>query len=295
MMTRTLAIAALVILAVATPLWAQLAVTPTNDANTLVNNILTTGITLVGSPTYTGGTDAAGLFTGGNAGNGLGIPQGIILTNGAALGALGPNNQNGYSVDLGLSGDPDLNVLAGGTTFDAGVLQFSFTTDTGSVFFNYQFASEEYPGYVNQFNDVFGFFLDGVNVALIPTTTLPVSINDVNRDVNPGYFVDNWIGGSVGDDFSGAGGPLDIQYDGLTTPFQIGITGLSTSDVHTIRLAIADTSDHALDSAVFIQGFGGTPTPIETTPEPASLIIWSLLGAIGVTAGWLRRKRASAA
>ena len=202
--------------------------------------------------------------------NGLAIPQGIILTNGTALGALGPNTLPNQSTDLGLSGDSDLTALAGATTFDAGVLQFSFTTDTGSVFFNYQFASEEYPGWVNQFNDVFGFFLDGANVALIPSTSLPVSINNVNRDVNSAYYVDNWIGGAVGSDNSGSPGPLDIQYDGLTTAFQIGITGLSTTDVHTIRLAIADTSDHNLDSAVFIQGFGGTPTPITPENRPAS-------------------------
>ena len=43
--------------------------------------------------------------------------------------------------------------------------------------------------FVGRFNDVFGFFLtapDGapVNMALIPGTNLPVSINDVN-DGNP--------------------------------------------------------------------------------------------------------------
>ena len=30
-----------------------------------------------------------------------------------------------------------------------------------------------------------------------------------------------------------------------------------------------------------------------TIPEPTALIIWSLLGSLGITIGWWRRKRAA--
>jgi hypothetical protein len=300
MTTRMFAAAVAVVLAAATPLWAQLSITPTDNANVLVNGILTSGITVVGTPTYTGSSEASGTFAGATIANGLGMSQGIILTNGTALGALGPNDSSGQSTAWFLDGDSDLDTFAGAATHDASILEFSFKTSTGSVFFNYQFASEEYPEYVDQFNDVFGFFLDGNNVALVPGTSSPVSINNVNREDNSLYYIDNWVDDPDGG--PGVGGSLSIQYDGLTKVFQVSVTGLSTGedDIHTIKLAIADTGDSVLDSAVFIEGFGAEPPPpddppSDVVPEPASLIVWSLLATVGMTAVWWRRKRGEAA
>lgn len=61
------------------------------------------------------------------------------------------------------------------------MLEFDFTTTGGNLFFSFVFASEEYNEYVNSsFNDVFGFFVNGVNIALVPGTSTPVAINSVN-------------------------------------------------------------------------------------------------------------------
>ena len=56
--------------------------------------------------------------------------------------------------------------------------------------FNYVFASDEYLEYVVWgFNDVFGWFLNGVNIATIPNTnSTPVAIRNVNAGVNPKFF-----------------------------------------------------------------------------------------------------------
>ena len=74
-------------------------------------------------------------------------------------------------------------LIPGFFTNDACVLEFEFSCDTEpeGFSFKYVFGSEEYNEYVDTtFNDVFGFFLDGENIALIPGTPTPVSINNVN-------------------------------------------------------------------------------------------------------------------
>ncbi|OOP55722.1 MAG: hypothetical protein AYP45_13160 [Candidatus Brocadia carolinensis] len=56
--------------------------------------------------------------------------------------------------------------------------------------FQYVFASEEYNEFVGAgFNDVFGFFVDGVNIALIPSTTMPVAIDNVNLSNNSAFYI----------------------------------------------------------------------------------------------------------
>ncbi|MDP0953449.1 choice-of-anchor L domain-containing protein, partial [Klebsiella pneumoniae] len=78
------------------------------------------------------------------------------------------------------------------TTNDAAVLQFDFIPLGDTLKFDYVFASEEYNVYVGGgVNDVFAFLLSGpnpaggnyvdANLALLPGTTTPVSINTVNN------------------------------------------------------------------------------------------------------------------
>jgi hypothetical protein len=267
----------------------QLVVTPDANASDLANTILGAGIT-INSASYSGASGAVGTFTGGNSpGTGLGIDSGIILTTGAAVGAVGPNNTSGYSVANGTPGSPILNPLVPGfQTFDAAILTINFTTSTaGSVFFNYAFGSEEYPEWVGQFNDVFGFFLDGTapgnNIALIPGTTTPVSIDTINAGVNSQYYIDN-NGNNVG-----GTSPLNIQYDGLTSVLTATATNLAAGS-HTITLAIADAGDENLDSGVFIQG-GTLSTNQTPTNTPDISSTFALLGVAFSGMAMLRRKK----
>ncbi len=237
-----------------------ISITPNNNGNELVNEILGTGITVdLDSITYTGANAASGIFTDGLS-SGIGIDRGIILTTGKAKDAQGPNNSDKTTTKNHRAGDPDLDGLINGlvtelSTFDATILEFEFETQGGDVFFDYVFASEEYNEFVNSnFNDVFGFFLNGENIALIPGTTTPVAINTVNngnpdpgKDPTPSY--PELFNNNDRDD----GGPFfDIEYDGFTNVFTAQALGLDPG-YHTIKLVIADTQDEILDSAVFIQ------------------------------------------
>jgi len=243
----------------------QLDVEPTADPFEMADVLLGEGIRIIGNPVYSGADIAAGTFTGGIAA-GIGIESGIILTNGRAELAEAPNTSDFTSQVNNYPGDVDLDNLIGGFFFfnytnDATVLEFDFETEGGDLFFNYVFASEEYNEFANSlFNDAFAFFLDGVNIALIPGTNTPVSINSINGGNPFGFFANNpelYNNNDLSD-----GGPFfDIEYDGFTNVLTAKATDLSPG-VHHIKLVIADVGDGALDSAVFLQAgsFSAKPT-----------------------------------
>jgi hypothetical protein len=248
-----------------------LTINVTNDANVLADTILGPGIELISRPRYIGANTAAGTFAGGLAA-GIGIESGIILTSGDANLALPPNTSDGITGNNNLPGDPDLDALlqeergaADVNTYDAAVLEFTFRTRGGNLFFKFVFASDEYNEFTNsQFNDVFGFFLDGTNIALIPGTKTPVAINNVNggnplgtNASNPRLFNNN--------DTSDGGPFFDIEYDGFTSVFTAQALNIGSGN-HTIKLAIADTSDYVLDSAVFIQAGSFSDKPLYPDP-----------------------------
>lgn len=250
---------------------AGLVATQNSDANALVNNILGSGVT-TSNISFTGAQSAFGTFTGGISA-GIGIDSGIMLSTGMVTDAVGPNSSDSKSTNHGTAGDAQLTAISGNNTFDAATLTFDFVSDGGDIFFDYVFASEEYNEYVNgNVNDSFAFFLDGSNIALIPGTNIPVSINTVNggnpygsNASNSQYFNNN--------DASDGGPFFDIQYDGFTDVFQASFLGLSAGS-HTISLRIADAGDSVYDSTVFIKA--GSFTDANPIPEPTTLAMFTL-------------------
>lgn len=230
--------------------------TPAN----LVTALLGTGVS-VSNVTYTGANVAAGTFSGGTGI--IGFNSGIILSSGDISFVPGPNTQDDVSgVNAGL-GDPDLDLLIPGyITYDACVLEFDFQcTGTQIIQFQYVFTSEEYNEWVNSpFNDVFGFFLNGNNIALIPGSGgTPVSINNLNCDnpFNPplGSFCNLFVNNRCADIPPGTfpcAGARDTQMDGLTVV--LTATAVLNPGINHIKLAVADAGDQVLDSNVFIQG-----------------------------------------
>jgi hypothetical protein len=260
----------------------------------LANALAGAGVAVSGA-TLTGASTQQGTFTGGVSA-GIGIGSGVILTSGNANLAPGPNSSDSAGDNVSGGSDPDLATLATGTIFDANVLQFNFTTTTGDLFFQYVFASEEYNEFVNDtFNDVFGFFVNGANIAIVPgTANTPVAIDNVNCG-NP---YDPPAGGSNcglfnNNDLDDGGGSFDIEYDGFTDVFTASVLDLGPG-THTIKLAIGDVADGILDSAVFLlaSSFVDQPEPQQPPtngiPAPGTLLLAGL-GLAGL--GALRRRK----
>jgi uncharacterized repeat protein (TIGR01451 family) len=233
------------------------------------------GVT-VSNVTFSGANVAGGSFSGGLA-DGLGIESGVILSSGNIANAAGPNTNDGVTMANNTPGDDDLNSILGkAATEDAAVLQFDFVPVAGTVTFRYVFASDEYNEFVGLFNDIFAFFIDGQNVALIPGTTTPVAINTVNLETNSAFYRNN--------DPSDLGTPTPFatQFDGFTTVLTATAT-LTPNVSHHIKLTIADTSDDILDSAVFLEAASfvaqSNLTISKTAPEsvpPGSTITYTI-------------------
>ena len=259
-------------------------ITTTNDATTLASTILGSGIN-ISNVSYLGASGASGTFTGGLS-SGLGIDTGIILSTGSAALATGPNTSDSEGVNNGLAGLASLDALIPGfLTRDATLLSFDFTSAGGDLFFNYVFASEEYNEFVGSaFNDIFAFFVDGINIATLAGTSIPVSINNLNCG-NPFGTADNFCS-LFNNNESGA---FNLQYDGFTDVLTASFLGLSAGQ-HTLQLAIADAGDGILDSAVFLQAGSVSDTPT-SVPEPATLVLFGI-GVLGV--GLVRRSRIAA-
>ena len=253
-------------------LWARpsLAITTTNLGSTtpqqLAQLLAGPGVT-VSNVTFTGANVAGGTFAGG-ALDGLNIDSGVMLSSGDIANGVGPNDQDGAGTCNVTPGDTDLDAILGqtGATHDAAVLEFNFVPATSTVSFRYVFASEEYNEYVGSINDIFAFFIDGQNVALIPNTSTPVSINTVNLNSNPSFYNNN-----DPSDFQGPT-PFGTQFDGFTTVLTASRT-LTANVSHHIKLVIADNVDCILDSAVFLQAgsFVGQPALTISKSAPSSV------------------------
>lgn len=164
----------------------QLTVTANSNAVTLAQNLVGPGITIF-NETLNCGTNGAGTFTA--VSTNLGLTGGILLTSGTVANSVGPNNSTSQTRSgIGMFSDADLNNIATSTTYDGCILEFDLIPYCDTISIDYVFGSEEYPEFVNStFNDAFGFFLSGpnitgsINLALIPNTTTPVTINNVNK------------------------------------------------------------------------------------------------------------------
>lgn len=236
-------------------LQAQLSVTTTMTPQQLVQNVLVgTGVT-VSNITYSGAAGSIGRFITGASPTNLGIASGIVMSTGLVNGtpAIGSPVSGFISNSNGTGSDPQLQSLIPGYTInDASVLQFDFVPLSDTIKFRYVFGSEEYPEWVSSnFNDVFGFFVSGpnpaggtytnYNIARIPGTTLPVTIDNVNSGSYSMYYVNN----------EGIGGAT-IVYDGFTTVFTAWCRVVPCMTYH-LKLAIGDAGDSAFDSAVFLE------------------------------------------
>jgi gliding motility-associated-like protein len=264
---------------------AQLITIKRTPYNLVSNTLLGTGIVIsnvkfngvASTPSSTTKYDNIGFFKGATN---IGLDSGIIMTTGTILnngdGPHGPNNASGSGIDNNLPGDPDLNSIISPTqTFNKAVLEFDFVPSYDTVKFRYVFGSEEYPEFVNSINDAFGFFIRGPgitgpfsgnskNIALLPNSSTPITINSVNNGggnagpcTNCSYYVDNQtVPGTT------------IQYDAFTTVLT-AISPVQCGQIYHIKMAIADAQDGVLDSGVFLEALSFSSPVVSITSAVA--------------------------
>lgn len=183
-------------------------------------------------------SNGLGSFTGTSN---IGINEGIVLTSGSTSVISPNNNQNDAGACNNTPGDNQL----GNNGFDACALEFDVVPLCDTIRFRYVFGSDEYPEYVNGgVNDKFAFYISGPgisgqpNIALIPNTNTPVSIDDLNSGSHSQYYITN----------SGS----SIEYDGFTTVLTAWSVVQSCQTYH-LKIVIHDEGDCIYDSGVFLE------------------------------------------
>jgi len=229
-------------------LLAQLVVDDTATPEELVENMVDESI-IYSDIIYFGDTISSGIFTTIDTTD-LGMEEGIILTTGDAILAIGPNNDPLASSDNSLPGHPLLTQLYGTYSRDACGLDFNFMSNNDLLICKTIFGSEEYPGYIN-IDEGFGIFISGskpeggnyadTNIANIPNTCIPINVNNINNVIPsfPEYYVDNTNG-------------QYIQYNGFTVVIEVYIY-LFPDSTYNAKILTADLADRYYDSGVFIE------------------------------------------
>lgn len=251
---------------------AQLNVSENNDATQITNFLLGYGVNITNT-TINCDSSAIGFFSNGNY-TSLGLNEGVAMTTGKLEELPGPNAQSSNSGINNFPGDSDLDAITNMQTFDACILEFdveSTQVDYDTIAFNYIFGSEEYLEFVaSGFNDIFAFFVSGPNpaggnytnenIAVVPNTTTPVSINTINNITNAQNYVDNGDGNSAPQNADSS----YVQFDGLTTVLEAKFAVIPNQTYH-LKLAIADVADMAYDSGVYIESGSIFAKPGEIT------------------------------
>ncbi|MEO7081876.1 MAG: choice-of-anchor L domain-containing protein, partial [Flavobacteriales bacterium] len=249
-------------------LHAQLTSSATQTPTQLVEDILLGGGVTASNITYTGGAGGRGSFSAINTN--LGLLNGVVLSTGIVPDVLlnPPGNNSGDSNGGGT--DSDLLSLSGQSSInDVATLEFDFIPTGDSLRFRFVFASTEYPTYVcSIFNDAFGFFISGPgisgpftnnaqNIALVPNTNVPITINTINSGTPGGFSSDacdqadpNWQNNSIY--FVNNAGTATIPFSGFTTVLT-ALAEVQCGETYHIKLAIGNGVDNSLQSAVFLE------------------------------------------
>ncbi len=241
--------------------------------------------------------------------NVIGMKSGVLLSTGNVIDIARPNqnpNTSGIVSDHSIKfhSDKDLDRICKGKIYDQVILEFDFVPYNNHISFQFCFASEEYNEYVgSQFNDVFAFIISGQgikgkNLAVIPGTNVPITINTINNKIHSDLFIDNDClintnsGQSSTSFYKRIWAKLfykkqsdttgiyinphkkkklnqvllnNFEYDGFTKTMTASCYVTPWKKYH-LKIAIGDVGDESYDSGVFLKG-GSFSTDKDTTQK----------------------------
>ncbi len=215
------------------------------SAMEMAQTIFGDGVTVVGA-SFSGDNRSSGIFSGGDTTSPGVTPSdsGVILSTGRVAdftNASGQSNQdtNTSTNTRGVNRDSDFNALAGAQTYDAAFMEIDFIPTTDYISVQFVFSSEEYPEYVNSiYNDMVGIWVDGVPVEM-SIGNGDSSVGNVNSGSNTNLYVDN------------TGSAYNTEMDGFTVTMSVKIP-VTSGEVNSIKIGIADVGDSAYDSSLLI-------------------------------------------
>ena len=198
------------------------------------------------------------------------IDSGLVMVTGSAPTIIG---QMGGFLTNGITNDADLLALSPSTNDfnDIAIVEFDITVFADTLSFFYSFASSEYAGFTcSNYNDQFGLFISGpgingefsnnsINLATIPGSEIPVSINTLNSGIASGggdptnceEANPNWIDDSIY--FISNNPPQDnFVMNGLTVKLEAK-ANVTFGETYHIKMVIGDAFDAAFDSGVFLE------------------------------------------
>ena len=196
------------------------------------------------------------------------MEAGIILSTGNVFDAMGPNQlKNTGSRSSGFR-DTQLQSISNGLVLDVASIEFDLIALRDSLVFEYVFASEEYPEYVDKgVNDVFAFFIKESgkerlvprNIARLPNSNATVSIDNVNHRRNESYFLPSDFYHIHDADFWEHYPDMMLrsrifEFDGFTKNLKATVQ-LKEGKRYHLKIAIADVGDRYYDSAVLLKAY----------------------------------------
>ena len=236
----------------------------TNNTEILKRNLLgtkTAGLSDF-SVAVTGNNAAFGTFTN----DPFGLTSGVVLSTGKVADIPGQNRKDNV-----MTNGSDLNTDFGpkGEQGDLTQLNLTFFADctVEKLFFEYVFASEEFPEFGGSgFNDNFELLLNGTNLAKLSdgkTVTINHLVPDPNnRSTDHRDYINNPT-------LTGIAANV-IKLDGFTKV--LGFEGfLKQNQMNVLSIRVQEVGDGNLDSAVFIKGGSVGTVKAEAVPEPMTV------------------------
>ncbi|WP_127846751.1 choice-of-anchor L domain-containing protein [Psychroflexus aestuariivivens] len=265
--------------------FSQILVSDDYTPDELIENILVSGdcasAALVSSPNNSnvGGYDykSYGAFSNTNNSSQLTIDGGIVLST-HNVTAIHPDSLmlSGYN---NWDGDEDLEALIQepDNTYNATRIEFSFVSLVEEVEFKYLLASNEWPAYSCEYADTFAFIvsgpgisntnfydhdanpntpdveldLNGLNIATLPGTNIPVNPVNINLDTEcePGTMGEFALSQFYDTQNSDNG---STTFNGQTIPLTASVEVIP-GQVYQMTLVIADRADKIYNSSVFLE------------------------------------------